>query len=97
MQSNRFFWRHVAQRGDCWVWTGAHDRDGYGVTTTSPGHKQIRAHRFAYEQMVCEIPAGLTLDHVCGLKACVNPAHLEPVPAFVNNSRGHWKHGRYAQ
>lgn len=37
--------------------------------------------------MVGEIPPGLTLDHLCRNKVCVNPDHLDPVPGRVNTLR----------
>jgi hypothetical protein len=46
------------------------------------------AHRFVYEQLGGLIPPGLQLDHRCRLRACVNPAHLEPVTARENLLRG---------
>ena len=33
------------------------------------------------------IPEGLTLDHLCRVRACVNPAHLEPVTLRENTLR----------
>jgi len=89
LRLNATFWTRLREEGSCWVWTGAKDRDGYGVCTTSPDHKQMWCHRFAYEHMVCEIPPGLQLDHLCRNKACVNPWHMEVVSPFVNNSRAH--------
>jgi hypothetical protein len=73
--------------GDCWLWTGALDRDGYGrVTVNGQGGKM--AHRIAYELAVGPIPEGLTLDHsVCGVTRCVNPAHMEPVTNAENARR----------
>lgn len=79
---DRFFAR-VAERGDCWVWTGSVDRGGYGKF----GGKTVSAHRFAYESLVGEIPPGLELDHLCRNRACVNPSHLEPVTRKVNLER----------
>ena len=66
---------------DCIRWTGTIDSDGYGRL----GGRL--AHRVAYEKAVGEIPTGLELDHVCRNKACVNPAHLEPVSRMENMRR----------
>lgn len=46
------------------------------------------AHRVVYEHELGPIPAGLTLDHLCRVRSCVNPAHLEPVTIGVNVLRG---------
>jgi len=46
------------------------------------------AHRFGYELLVGPIPTGLTLDHLCRVRTCVNPAHLEPVSIGENVLRG---------
>jgi len=66
----------------CWTWTGSTSRRGYGQLQVN-GHV-VRAHRHVYGLMVGPIPAGMTLDHLCGNKPCVNPAHLEPVTAREN-------------
>lgn len=79
------FWSKVDKGDDCWVWTGWTDRDGYGALDV--GGKFTRAHRFAYEELVGPIPEGLTIDHLCRVKHCVNPAHLEPVTAEENTRR----------
>ncbi len=48
----------------------------------------MRAHRFAYELLVGPIPDGLVIDHLCRVRHCVNPAHMEPVTRWENTLRG---------
>lgn len=74
----------------CWLWTAYTNPAGYG---TFRGYgKNALAHRFSYEAYIKPIPEGMTLDHLCRVRGCVNPAHLEPVPLLVNLARGDtWK------
>ena len=76
--------RAVPGEGGCLLWTGA-TTNGYGVVSVD-GRLQ-RAHRVAYEQANGPIPAGLHLDHLCRVRACINPDHLEPVTQAENNRR----------
>lgn len=74
----------------CWLWTAAKKPEGYGVFTTRAGKvkKTWNAHIFSYEHIVGLVPRGLQLDHLCRIRHCVNPSHLEPVSARTNLLRG---------
>lgn len=70
----------------CWLWQRGKNAAGYGYFGASG--RNHRAHRWAYEQHIGPIPDGLVLDHLCRVKNCVNPAHLEPVTTGENKRRG---------
>ena len=78
--------RVIPDPSGCWLWEAPNDGDGYGQM--SIGGKHVRVHRFAYELLVGPIPPGLQLDHLCRVRACVNPMHLEPVTSRENSMRG---------
>ena len=77
--------------GPCWIWTASIKPNGYGQYSLAriAGKKTVAyAHRFAYELLVGPIPHGLQLDHLCRVRLCVNPDHLEPVSRSINLRRG---------
>jgi len=78
--------RRLVRTGNgCWIWIGRTER-GYGRVNYRGS--RIRVHRLVYEHMVGPIPEGLTLDHLCRVRACANPEHLEPVDPVTNAGRG---------
>lgn len=79
------FWLRVRKTDTCWLWQAA-TTNGYGVVKWD-GRLQ-HAHRVAYRLLVGPIPTGLQLDHLCRVRGCVRPDHLEPVPQLVNMQRG---------
>ncbi|MBE4790695.1 HNH endonuclease signature motif containing protein [Streptomyces caniscabiei] len=81
------FWSKVAlDPTGCLVWTAARNTDGYGRFCWQGAG--IPAHRFGYIALVGEIPAGLSLDHLCRVRHCVRPDHLEAVTPRENTLRG---------
>jgi len=70
----------------CWLWSGALSANGYGHVFHSG--KRRRAHRLVYDLMVGKIPPGLQIDHLCRVRSCVNPEHMEPVTGRTNVLRG---------
>lgn len=69
----------------CWEWTGALDKDGYGVHFWT-GKTWMRPHRWAYEYFVGPVPDGLILGHraSCHNRRCVNYEHLSPITPLEN-------------
>lgn len=72
----------------CWLWTGTWGTGGYGDFRPTRSKRMERAHRTAYRLLRGPIPEGLQLDHLCRVRCCVNPAHLEPVTSAENIRRG---------
>jgi hypothetical protein len=72
----------------CWLWDGAINRDGYGNFWLPRQRRGIGAHRLSYILAVGPVPDGLEIDHLCRMRCCVNPEHMEPVTKAENARRG---------
>jgi HNH endonuclease len=81
---DRFF-NKVQKTDSCWLWTGSIEANGYGRFRAP---NKVSAHRFSYETFVGHISSGLVIDHLCRVRNCVNPEHLEAVTHLENVRRG---------
>ena len=70
----------------CWIWTGATNDRGYGVINENG--RQTYTHIVSYRSVHGEIPVGLVVDHLCRVRCCCNPSHLEMVSQSENLARG---------
>jgi hypothetical protein len=76
----------VERETGCWLWLGAKNHKGYGILCVA--RKRVKAHRATYEALRGPIPPALQPDHLCRVRACVNPWHCEPVTRRENILRG---------
>lgn len=72
--------------GGCWLWKKSINKHGYGWASLNG--KTHEAHRAAYILKNGIPPRGLVLDHICRVRRCINPEHLEPVTPKENLVRG---------
>jgi len=78
---------HRPELGPCWLWTAAQSGNGYG--SFHPVHDQtVNAHEISYRLAKGEMPEGFERDHLCRVRHCVNPDHIEAVTVQVNRLRG---------
>jgi hypothetical protein len=77
---------HPTLGSNCWCWTGRINRNGYGRARWE-GRDPV-VHRTVWTILRGLIPDGLILDHLCKVRNCVNPLHLQPVTHQENTLRG---------
>jgi len=87
------FWSKVEPEPNsgCWLWVGGCNREGYGrINLGRRGLGVMLAHRFSFERFRGPLPVwpAAALDHLCRIRSCVNPAHLEIVTQSENWKRG---------
>jgi hypothetical protein len=88
--------RRTKRADGCWTWTGnVCSTTGYGRLGFNGA--LLSAHRVAYELEHGAIPDGLVIDHLCRVRTCVNPAHLESVTIRENTLRGEGPTARRAK
>lgn len=71
---------------DCMLYGGSINTDGYGIILANG--KQYRAHRIMYENWTKSSLGELYCDHLCRVRSCINPDHIEPVDNVTNIMRG---------
>lgn len=89
--------RHSVNEDGCWVSTYSTASHGYAqigwgipVSERVPGGPRNRgalAHRASWTHVHGQVPIGMTLDHLCKNRRCVNPAHLRLLSNYENARR----------
>jgi hypothetical protein len=73
--------------GGCWLFTGATNSRGYGLTAIDGNGSTRLAHRAAYQLLVGPVPEGRIVYHTCAVRRCCNPEHL--VAAYPKQAMAH--------
>jgi hypothetical protein len=87
VKTEQEFWDSIEPEPNsgCWLWGRSWNSEGYGQVFWRG--RMRAAHRVGYIITKGD-PGVLDLDHLCRVRACVNPNHLEPVTARVNTIGG---------
>lgn len=88
--------KKITYEGDCWVWTGCKNTDGYPKLNRKVDGKwnaNVKGHRYVYQQVNGEIPDGMVVRHKCDNVLCLNPDHLE-IGTPTDNMKDRVERGR---
>lgn len=85
------FWARVEKTDTCWLWTAGRFHNGYGQVKWFG--RSRKAHHIAWELLRGALPLPLEADHLCRVRNCVNPDHIEWVTHAENTARAHMARG----
>lgn len=90
----RNIWPRIKVGDGCWEWTGSVTNDGYAGSVpvngmSGPLRERYLPHRLMFQLFKWDIPEGLTIDHICKNRRCLNPDHMEAVNIAENLRRAH--------
>ena len=90
--AQRFEGKYAVRDDGCWIWQRSQWKSGYGkldVVQLPSGERlsTVGAHVASYLIHRGPLPPGTEIDHLCRVKLCVNPGHLEPVSHQENITR----------
>lgn len=87
--AERAYERAERREDGCWISRYSTASHGYAqVGWQESGDRHVvLAHRAAWTRINGQVPLGMTLDHTCKQRRCVNPAHLRLLPNYENARR----------
>lgn len=78
LTTEEHFWDSVDKSDDCWLWTAAKAKNGYGLLRIKGEHGFTHefTHRYSYQLAYGPIPDSLCVLHSCDVRNCIRPDHL---------------------
>lgn len=71
-------------RAGCWIWSNTTPQNYARLLIWG---KAMLVHRLSYMLASGPIPEGFQIDHLCKVRSCCNPQHLEATTPSLNNAR----------